>query len=120
MTKTSLFLAAAAVVLTPVAALAHAHVERTDPAINGVVQTSPKAVRVSFSEPVMIAFTGAEVKDAVGHVARAGKPALENGGKTLVLPIADTLKPGAYVVAWHAVSDDTHRVAGRFSFSVKP
>lgn len=119
MTKISLLLAAV-VVLTPAAAFAHAHVTRSDPASNGVVHASPKAVRITFSEPVMLAFTTAEVKDAAGHVARAGKPMLADGGKTLVVPLADSLKADAYVVTWHAVSDDTHRVAGRFGFSIRP
>jgi methionine-rich copper-binding protein CopC len=30
------------------------------------------------------------------------------------------LSPGEYKVEWHAVSDDTHRVKGNYSFSVAP
>ena len=38
--------------------------------------------------------------------------------KLLVVPIKDQLAPGDYKVEWHAVSDDTHRVKGSYSFSV--
>jgi methionine-rich copper-binding protein CopC len=35
-----------------------------------------------------------------------------------VVPIQEQLPPGDYKVEWHAVSDDTHRVKGSYSFSV--
>ena len=34
------------------------------------------------------------------------------------VPIAKPLSPGTYDVDWHAVSVDTHRVNGHFSFKV--
>jgi methionine-rich copper-binding protein CopC len=30
------------------------------------------------------------------------------------------LRPGTYRVSWHAVSIDTHRTEGAFTFTVKP
>jgi methionine-rich copper-binding protein CopC len=38
--------------------------------------------------------------------------------KLLVVPVKEELAPGNYKVEWHAVSDDTHRVKGSYSFSV--
>jgi len=38
----------------------------------------------------------------------------------LIVKIAAPLPPGLYKVTWHAVSVDTHRTQGDFSFSVKP
>ena len=40
-------------------------------------------------------------------------------GKTLNLVRQQPLPAGRYTVSWHAVSVDTHRVAGRFAFAVK-
>lgn len=40
-------------------------------------------------------------------------------GKTLNLVRSAPLPSGRYTAAWHAVSVDTHRVAGRFLFAVK-
>ncbi|MDU1671067.1 MAG: copper resistance protein CopC [Bradyrhizobium sp.] len=37
----------------------------------------------------------------------------------LVVPVKQELSPGEYKVEWHAVSDDTHRVKGSYSFSVR-
>jgi methionine-rich copper-binding protein CopC len=38
--------------------------------------------------------------------------------KQLVVPLKEQLPPGEYKVEWHAVSDDTHRVKGNYTFSV--
>jgi methionine-rich copper-binding protein CopC len=38
----------------------------------------------------------------------------------LVVPVNEALPAGDYKVEWHAVSDDTHRVKGSYSFSVAP
>jgi methionine-rich copper-binding protein CopC len=40
--------------------------------------------------------------------------------KQLVLPIQESLPPGIYNVDWHAVSVDTHRVEGHYTFKVGP
>jgi methionine-rich copper-binding protein CopC len=39
--------------------------------------------------------------------------------KVLVTPLQAPLAPGRYAVTWHAVSTDTHRVAGHYVFAVK-
>jgi methionine-rich copper-binding protein CopC len=36
----------------------------------------------------------------------------------MIVPVKDLMAPGDYQVEWHAVSDDTHRVKGSYSFSV--
>jgi methionine-rich copper-binding protein CopC len=32
--------------------------------------------------------------------------------------IAEKLSAGSYTVEWHAVSEDTHRIKGQYSFKV--
>ena len=102
-----------------VSAQAHAHVERSDPAAGAILHTSPKAVRITFSEPIMAAFSGAEISDSKNHAAPADKAQVE-GGRTLAVMLKGPLAPGAYVVHWHAVSADTHRVQGNIGFRVAP
>ena len=34
-------------------------------------------------------------------------------------PVAETLRPGEYTVAWHVVSVDGHKTKGQYTFSVK-
>jgi methionine-rich copper-binding protein CopC len=52
-------------------------------------------------------------------VIATGKPATDPANKKqLLVPVQEQLPPGDYKVEWHAVSDDTHRVKGNYSFSV--
>ena len=37
----------------------------------------------------------------------------------LIVPLADSLKPGTYTVNWHVVSVDGHKTKGHYTFSVK-
>jgi methionine-rich copper-binding protein CopC len=63
--------------------------------------------------------SGVEVKDQTGKIIATGKAATDPANKKLlVVPVNEQLPPGDYKVEWHAVSDDTHRVKGSFSFSV--
>jgi len=59
------------------------------------------------------------VKDQTGKIIPTGKAAADPANKKLlVVPVNEQLPSGDYNVEWHAVSDDTHRVKGTFSFSV--
>jgi methionine-rich copper-binding protein CopC len=37
-----------------------------------------------------------------------------------MVPLSETLAPGAYTVEWHALSADGHKTNGAFTFTVKP
>ncbi|EFA1345042.1 hypothetical protein E8121_004861, partial [Escherichia coli] len=43
----------------------------------------------------------------------------EQDQKRLIVPLADSLKPGTYTVDWHVVSVDGHKTKGHYTFSVK-
>jgi methionine-rich copper-binding protein CopC len=59
------------------------------------------------------------VKDQTAKIIATGKAATDPANKKLlVVPIDEQLPQGDYKVEWHAVSDDTHRVKGSYSFSV--
>jgi len=76
---------------------------------------------MSFSEGLVPNFTGLELKTSSGKSIPTGKPALAPGNnKMIVVPIDPRLTPGTYSVAWHAVSVDTHRVTGSFTFKLVP
>jgi len=45
---------------------------------------------------------------------------LMDEGKTLMVPLAETLSPGAYAVEWHILSTDGHKTNGTYAFTVKP
>jgi methionine-rich copper-binding protein CopC len=87
----------------------------------GAATTSPKQIKITFSESVLPQFSGVELKDWSGRMITTGKATVNPANKKqLVVPVNEALPPGDYKVEWHAVSDDTHRVKGNYSFSVAP
>ena len=101
------------------AADAHPKLESSEPALDATVSSAPKEIRLNFSEGVFTKFSGIELKDAAGKVVATGEPATDpKDKKLLIVPVAINLTPDRYTVTWHAVSDDTHRVEGKFSFQV--
>ena len=101
------------------AANAHPKLHSAEPAAGAAVTTSPRQIRITFNESVIPQMSGVEVKDQTGKIIPTGKAAADPANKKLlVVPVNEQLSPGDYRVEWHAVSDDTHRVKGTFSFSV--
>jgi len=101
------------------AASAHPRLQASNPAPGATLQTPPRDIRMTFSEALVPSFTGLELKTAGGKSIATGKAALVAGdSRKIVVPITARLAAGAYTVAWHAVSTDTHRVAGSYTFKV--
>lgn len=102
------------------ASVAHAHpqMQSAEPAAGATV-ASPKQVRIIFNEAVLPQFSGVDVRDQSGKLIPTGKSETDPANKkTLIVPVSQELAPGEYKVDWHAVSDDTHRVKGSYTFSV--
>jgi len=108
----------AAVLLGSVAD-AHPQLQSAEPAA-GASTSSPKQIRITFNEEVIPQFSGVELSDQAGKMIATGKSATDPANKKILLvPLKQELAPGDYKVEWHAVSADTHRVKGSYSFSVK-
>lgn len=104
----------------PVAALAHAHLDRSLPARESLVKEAPKEVMLWFTEAVEPKFSTIEVRDAKGAAMQAG-PAEGVAGNTAQLRVPlKPLGPGTYTVKWRVLSVDTHRSQGDFTFRVGP
>jgi methionine-rich copper-binding protein CopC len=100
-------------------AQAHPALEATDPG-QGATVSSPKEIRLTFTEDLVAKFSGLTVKDQDGHLVETASATVDPGHKRqLIVSITKPLPPGAYDVDWHAVSVDTHRVSGHFSFKVE-
>ncbi|SFE27529.1 copper transport protein [Actinacidiphila alni] len=101
---------------------AHAALIRTDPADGSVVQSAPSSVLLTFSEGVLLSADSLRVLDPQGKDVAAGKPQHAASGKdtgsTATVPLRTGLGDGTYTVAWKAISQDSHPVAGAFTFSV--
>jgi copper resistance protein C len=116
---TSMAVAVIAAGLFGGAAYAHPQLQSAEPAPGAATTTSPKQIRITFNEKVIPKMSGVEVKDQTGRIISTGTAATDPANKKLlVVPVNEQLPPGDYKVEWHAVSDDTHRVKGSFSFSV--
>jgi methionine-rich copper-binding protein CopC len=111
---------AALAVFSAGSAMAHAKLISATPAVNGTVSGSPAEIRIGFSEGIVAKLSGVVVTTASGAKAATGPASTAPGDdKQMVVPVKAKLAAGAYTVAWHAVSTDTHRVQGKYSFTVK-
>lgn len=111
----------AALVLTLAAtsALAHAQLERASPPVGGTVTDSPPEIRLQFSERVEPRLSVIALANGTGVAVPVGKPAVDPANTAvLIAKVSRRLAPGAYTVSWRAVSVDTHRMQGSFSFMV--
>jgi copper resistance protein C len=112
-----IFVAALAVACAATPAFAHAFLQHADPGAGATLKAPPKRVALTFSEKLEPVFSGIAVTDVSGRNVEAGGPAI--GGNSMLAPLRP-LPPGRYRVVWHAVSVDTHRTEGAYSFTVKP
>lgn len=113
----------ALVAATPAAA--HAKLVSATPAPNSIV-AAPATLQLSFSESLVASFSGVELEMIDMPGMKMASPmkmpvttALSADGKTMVVKTSRPLPRGAYKLDWHAVSADSHRVEGSFTFKVK-
>ena len=98
-------------------AFAHAFLEHAAPAAGETLASAPRQVVLAFSEQLEPAFSGVIVTDSAGGDVEAGHAIV--AGASMIMALKP-LAPGRYRVIWHAVSVDTHRTEGAYSFTVKP
>ena len=100
-------------------AFAHPKLESAIPAADISVITSPKEIKLNFSEGIVAKFSSLELKDEGGRAIPTGDAVIDpKDPKQLVVAVSAPLTPGRYTVNWHAVSEDTHKVSGDYSFRV--
>ena len=112
-------LAVLAISLLATSANAHPKLISASPAADVSSKVSPTEIKLNFSEGVIARFSGIELKDETGKAIATGVAATDpKDRKQLVVPLPAPLMAGHYKVTWHAVSEDTHRVKGEYSFGV--
>ncbi len=99
------------------AAFAHSHPVTMTPAANATV-APPANVIIHFSEELEPKFSKVTVADAAGHPVNKGPSVVGADAKTMTVPLPD-LKPGVYTVNWVTVATDSHRLTGKYKFTVK-
>ena len=102
-------------VLGPIEANAHSHLERAEPARGSKVPSAPQHVTLTFSENLEPGFSTIEVRNAAGARVDQGKVTVSGATMSIGLTV---LPSGTYTVLWRVLSVDTHKTKGTFSFGV--
>ena len=106
-----LILTVSAVVVHAHAALAHA-----SPSGGSAMSAAPHEVILTFTERLEAAFSNLTVVDASGTEVSQGKAQVNDNTMRISLK---PLNAGIYKVNWRAVSTDTHKIEGSFTFGVE-
>jgi methionine-rich copper-binding protein CopC len=101
--------------LGSIAAHAHAFLDHASPLVGSTVGSAPREVSLTFTQNLETAFSSVQVTDSNGARVDQGKPQIS--GNTMRVGLK-SLSPGTYRVRWHALSVDTHKTEGSFTFSV--
>jgi copper resistance protein C len=97
------------------AAHAHASLAHASPSVGSAVSAAPREVILMFTERLEAAFSNLTVVDASGTEVIQGKAQVNDNTMRISLK---PLNAGIYKVNWRAVSTDTHKIEGSFTFRV--
>jgi copper resistance protein C len=98
-----------------VAAHAHASLTRASPSAGSTVNTAPHDVTLTFTDTLEPAFSSLAVTDSSEIDVSQGKAQIS--GNTMRIGLKP-LNVGVYKVNWRAVSTDTHKTEGSFTFQI--
>jgi methionine-rich copper-binding protein CopC len=97
----------------------HLQLERSDPAKDATVTTSPDQISLWFNQSPQIRGTSVRVVPAGGDPLPTGEAKLAgDDGKLVVAPVTGSIPDGDYTVMWRAMASDGHVVRGEFGFKV--
>jgi copper transport protein len=105
------------VLLTPRVADAHAMLLSSDPAPGSTLASSPRQVRLVFSDALDASLDRMTLVDRTGHRTTLQVHGDPHDVHALLAPL-ETLRPGTYWVVWRVVSADGHVVGGSLVFAV--
>ena len=97
---------------------AHSVLIDTLPQAGAAAARSPKEIVLTFNEGVAITQQSIRLFDAQGQQLSLGEVTQSGGSDRTISADVDGLENGTYVVAWRAVSEDSHPVNGAFTFAV--
>ncbi|WP_017667830.1 copper resistance protein CopC [Sandarakinorhabdus sp. AAP62] len=101
-------------------ALAHPKLVSATPAADATASPTAK-LDLSFSEAMVPAMTSVTVAHMMGKTAHpiAGTLRFAPDNRSLALVLARPLPAGIYSVEWKSVGADTHKVSGKYQFSIR-
>jgi methionine-rich copper-binding protein CopC len=107
----------AALLLSVTQAQAHANLVSSDPAKDAAI-AAPKLITLHFSEALEMKVSGFRLTDLDGNPV-AIKAVAAPDKKSLAAAPAAPLAPGLYTISWTSMGDDSHKMNGTLSFTVK-
>jgi methionine-rich copper-binding protein CopC len=110
-------IATAGLILGVSEAQAHPQLVSATPAANETV-AAPKTITLHFSEKLEAKFSGLELTKDDGGKVEVVSSVPVGDRKAVTGVVTGQLAPGTYMVMWHAVSADGHRIKGNFNFIV--
>jgi copper transport protein len=100
-------------------AAAHAEFVRSDPVPGAVLSTSPREVRLWFSEPLEAQFSYIRLVDTSGNHLDMPASGIDSTDNYQMFIRTGTLPNGLYTVVWRGISAaDGHGTNGSFTFTV--
>ncbi|TLY88178.1 MAG: copper resistance protein CopC [Gammaproteobacteria bacterium] len=105
-----------ALVTSAVTASAHAHLQKSSPADNSVITTSPAVLVLNFSEAARL--TALSIQKG-SEPRQKLKPLPTTAAQQISVPLP-RLTPGSYSVSWRVVSADGHVMSGTLRFTLAP
>lgn len=126
MTPLARYALAATFLVAAAPAIAHPKLLNATPAPGGTASKVTQA-SLAFSEQLVPQLSGIDLvmtgmPGMANHAPMkiAGfKTSVSDDGKTLTAAFPRALPAGNYTLDWHAVSVDTHRVTGKFTFTAR-
>jgi len=88
------------------------------PANQAILASTPPEILLTFSEGVDPVGDSIRLVDADGNPVPLGPIDQSQGDDTLRAPVPATIADGTYIVGWQAISADSHKIRGAFTFSV--
>ncbi|QQN74933.1 copper homeostasis periplasmic binding protein CopC [Croceicoccus sp. YJ47] len=117
-------LALVAALAAPMTAMAHPRLVSATPAAEATV-SKPTTLSLTFSEDLVAPLSGVELTMTGMPRMANHKPMPVKGfetkisGKTMMVSLPRALPAGTYLLSWHVVAADQHRIEGKHSFTVK-
>jgi methionine-rich copper-binding protein CopC len=101
-------------------AFAHAFLTHANPPVGSTVAAPPAALTLTYTEALEVPFCTVTVAASSGAAVQTGRPQPVTGNPNEITVPLHITAPGKYTVTWHALSVDTHKTEGSFSFTVAP
>lgn len=103
------------------AAIRHLQLVRTAPAADAQLQSSPREIRLVFSEAPQLASSSIRLTRGEETLVPSTEAAADStDAKQLVIRPTRALTSGSYMVHWRVMSSDGHTVRGTYGFKVAP